>query len=182
MDNHASAQHDGSAHAALLASAYDELRRLAQAYISGQAPGHDLDPTALVHEAALRLLKTDSSRFENEAHFYAVAALAMRQILIDYARRSASRNRAVSHKTTLEPHGISLADFAPEQLLAIDESLERLRAADERAFELVMLRFYAGVSDAQAANLLGVSPSTVSRTWRFARAWLENDMNGGPRA
>ncbi len=182
MDDQPKEPESGPAHAALLASVYDELRRLARAYISGQAPGHTLDPTALVHEAALRLLKTDSSRFENEAHFYAVAALAMRQILIDHARRSASRRRVVSHHKTLEAEGVSLADFDPEQLLVIDEALERLRGVDQRAFELVMLRFYAGVSDVQAAHLLGVSPSTISRTWRFARAWLENDMKDRSRA
>jgi RNA polymerase sigma factor (TIGR02999 family) len=169
----------GDPHAAsqLLPLVYDELRRLAALRLAQEKPGQTLQPTALVHEAYLRLVGGDeAARYATRSHFFAAAALAMRHILIDNARR---RGR--------DKHGgewvqVPLADLADprqreaEQLLALDEALTRLAAADAQAAELVQLHTFGGLSVEEAGEHLGLSRAAAYRQWAFARAWLRCEM------
>jgi len=156
----------------LLPVLYDELRRLARGHIAREHPGHALTPTALVHEAFLRIAADRGQGWTSRAQFFAAAAEAMRRILIEDARaRGRVRSGGTRKRITLT--GIDLA--APEdldQVVAVDEVLQRLAQADPRAAEVVRLRFYAGLSEAETAEALGLSERTVRREWSFARAWL----------
>ena len=156
----------------LLPLVYDELRRLAAHKMANEAPGHTLQPTALVHEAWLRLTAGESSRWEHRGHFFAAGAEAMRRILIDRARRrKAAKNGGGWERIELDQ--IDIPDRASEEtLLLVDESLEALSREDARAVELVKLRFFGGFSVEEAATALGVTDRTARRYWRFARAWL----------
>jgi RNA polymerase sigma factor (TIGR02999 family) len=156
----------------LLPLLYDELRRLAAAKMAKEAPGQTLQPTALVHEAWLRLIRVEDAHFQNRAHFFAAAAEAMRRILIEQARRkSAGRHGGGLERVDLE--GIDLPEQAnTDLLLRVDTALEDLAREDARAAALVKLRFFAGLSMEQAALALGVTDRTARRDWRFARAWL----------
>jgi RNA polymerase sigma factor (TIGR02999 family) len=158
----------------LLPLVYDELRRLARAKIASQGPGHTLQPTVLVHEAWLRMKAGRSANFNGRGHFLAVAALAMRQILVDHARKKSRRNGS---KQPLDTEMQIIATPAPDdQILAVDEALERLAARDKQAAELVNLRFFAGLSIPEAAEALGVSTATANRLWEEARLWLKNKL------
>lgn len=156
----------------LLPLVYEELRRLATQKMAHEPPGHTLQPTALVHEAWLRLVRTPEQNWQNRAHFFRVAAECMRRILIDYARRKQQvRHGGGQQRIPFEE--IELAeDFAPERLLHINEALERLGAQDSTKAEVVKLRFFGGLENKEIAEVLGVSERTVERAWRFARAWL----------
>jgi RNA polymerase sigma factor (TIGR02999 family) len=156
----------------LLPLVYEELRKLAAHKLANEAPGQTLQPTALVHEAWLRLLRGDGQRFENQGHFFAAAAEAMRRILIERARRkSAKRHGGGLERVDLEQ--IDLPEEASDALLLrVDAALEGLAREDPRAAELVKLRFFAGLSMEQAAQSLGITDRTARRDWRFARAWL----------
>lgn len=160
----------------LLPLVYGELRRLAAWHLSNEKPGQTLQATALVHEAYLRLVGQDDPGWQGRRHFFGAAAEAMRRILIDNARR---KNR-LKHGGALER--VSAEDLeipAPmpdDELLALDEALGRLQEVDPRAAELVKLCFFAGLTQEQAARELGVSISTVERTWAYARAWLFKEM------
>jgi RNA polymerase sigma factor (TIGR02999 family) len=158
--------------AELLPLVYEELRKLAAHKLAHEAPGQTLQPTALVHEAWLRLIRADSPGFENRGHFFAAAAEAMRRILIERARRkSAQRHGGGLERVELEE--IDLPERASDGLLLrVDTALEGLAREDERAAELVKLRFFAGLSVEQAAQALGITDRTARRDWRFARAWL----------
>jgi RNA polymerase sigma factor (TIGR02999 family) len=158
----------------LLPLVYEELRRLAAHKLANEAPGQTLQPTALVHEAWLRLVRPDSQHFDNRGHFFAAAAEAMRRILIDRARRKAAQR----HGGGLERVDLELIDL-PEKasddlLLRVDAALESLSSEDARAAELIKLRFFAGLTMEQAAQALGITDRTARRDWRFARAWLHN--------
>jgi RNA polymerase sigma factor (TIGR02999 family) len=156
----------------LLPLVYDELRRLAAARLGQEAPGQTLQPTALVHEAYLRLLGGAEPRWETRGHFFTAAAEAMRRILIDRAR-SKKRQKRGGGAARLELATLDLASPPPdEELLALDEALARLEREDRPKAELVKLRFFAGLSVEQAANALGISRATADRHWAFARAWL----------
>lgn len=160
----------------LLAHVYQELRRLAAQKMSGEAPGHTLQPTALVHEAWLRLLAGKEPHFENRAHFFAAAGEAMRRILVESARRKHRLKRG-GDLQRVEVDSVELAAPMPdEELLALDEALDRLAQAHPRAAELVKLCFFVGLSQEEAARELGLSVSTVERTWAFARAWLFREI------
>ena len=152
---------------------YDELRKLAAARLAAEAPRQALQATALVHEAYLRLVGDDASRgWDGRGHFFAAAAEAMRRILLDAARRKGRRKRG-GGMARRDLDGIDPA--APEDsddLLALDEALDRLAAADSQAAELVRLRFYAGLPIPEIARVLGISPRTADRLWTYARAWL----------
>ncbi len=162
----------------LLPLVYEELRRLAARKMAQEAAGHTLHPTDLVHEAYLRLVRGgDAGGWENRGHFYAAAAEAMRRILIEAARRKASRKRGGGRKRVELPR--ELADrpsLALDELLALDEALERLESEDPQSFRLVMLRYFGGLTVAQTASALGLSSRTVKRHWAFARAWLQREM------
>ncbi|HAV62018.1 MAG TPA: RNA polymerase subunit sigma [Verrucomicrobiales bacterium] len=161
----------------LFQAAYDELRRLAAQKMAREAPGHTLQPTALVHEAWLRLIGPDvHAGFENRAHFFGAAAEAMRRILVDHARRK----NALKHGGQLERVDLDAVEVVSpmpdDELLALDEALDRLAAVDTRAAEMVKLCFFVGLTQADAARELGVSLATAERVWSFARAWLFREI------
>lgn len=162
----------------LLPVVYDELRRLASAKLVQEKQGQTLQATALVHEAYLRLVGGGDPRFETRGHFFTAAAEAMRRILIDRAR-SKGRQKRGGGARRLELNELDLASPPPnEDLLALDEALSRLEAEDPVKAELVKLRFFAGLTDEQAAAALGISRATAARYWAFARAWLFHEITG----
>src|SRR5262245_21608463 len=172
---------DPAAAAQLLPVVYDELRKLAAGYLADEKPGQTLQPTALVHEAYVRLVGPGPDQhWGGRTHFFAAAAEAMRRILLDAARRKSRRKRG----GRMARHDLDAIDpAAPEdsdELLALDEALDRLAADDPQAAELVRLRFYAGLPIPEVAQLLGVSARTADRTWAYARAWLHQAVTGGP--
>ena len=169
---------DPRAAAELLPLVYDELRQLAAARLAGEKAGQTLQPTALVHEAYLRLV--GDQQFEGRGHFFAAAAEAMRRVLVEQARRKGSRKRGGGLKRRdLDPSEVA-APEADDDLLALDEALTRLAAADPQAAELVKLRYFGGLTIKQAAEALGVSPRTADAWWAYARAWLLAELQGPP--
>jgi RNA polymerase sigma factor (TIGR02999 family) len=162
----------------LLPVVYDELRRLAVAKLAHEAPGHTLQATALVHEAYLRLVGSEGATWDHRGHFFAAAAEAMRRILVEAARRK----RRLKHGGGL--HEVELADaIAPgdalaDDLLAVDEALEQFAREEPQKAELVKLRYFAGLSEADAADVLGISRATAARWWAYARAWLYERLHG----
>ncbi len=171
----------GEAHAAskLLPLVYDELRRLAGQYLRDEMAGHTLQATALVHEAYLRLVDQTEADWQNRGHFFAVAAQAMRNILVDHARsRRAAKRGGDRRKFSLdEARGLSLE--ADEYLLALDEALKKLGALDAQQSRIVELRFFAGLTLEETAQVLGISPKTVQRDWLMARGWLHREVTKG---
>ena len=171
---------DGDSDAAdrLLPLVYEELRRLAAQKLALEKPGQTLDATSLVHEAYLRLIGHDAPRaFKDRGHFLAAAATAMRRILIDNARHKRAQKRGgCGSRQPLEDVAAPTPD---EELLALDEALQRLAAADPLKAKLVELRYFAGLTSDQAAEVLGLSPRTADRHWAFARAWLQAEVRGG---
>ena len=172
-------QGDACAAERLLPLIYDELRKLAAHRIAQEAPGQTLDATALVHEAYLRLVDTTTAQhWDNRAHFFAAAAEAMRRILVERAR----------HKKSLKGGGarlrIDLAEVEPaaaepdDELLALHEALEKLEAKDKRKADLVKLRFFAGLTIEEAAQVLDIATSTADKDWAYARCWLRLEMEG----
>jgi RNA polymerase sigma factor (TIGR02999 family) len=156
----------------LLTLVYDELRRVAASKMAQQAPGQTLQPTALVHEAWLKMMGNRNPSFKDRAHFFSAAAEAMRHILIDRARRKLSRR----HGGEFERVGIDAIEIAApdkdDRLLAVDEALERFAAKYPLQAEVVKLRYFAGMTEEEIAHLLEISVSTVRNYWSFARAWL----------
>lgn len=176
-----SAIEQGDPHAAeqLLPLVYDELRKLAADRMAGERPGQTLDATALVHEAYIRLV--DVARPQNwdgRAHFFAAAAEAMRRILIDAARRKGRAKRGGDHKRVDLDDAASISLAAPDELLLIDEAIAKLAAEDTRAAQLVRLRYFAGLSIEEAAEMSGMSRSTAFEHWSYARAWLHYELYG----
>jgi RNA polymerase sigma factor (TIGR02999 family) len=168
---------DSKAADELLPLVYDELRRVAAYKMAQESPGHTLQPTALVHEAWMRLAGNENPRWQNRAHFFGAAAEAMRRILIDNARRKkAVRHGGGQQRVELEEANIAAA-MEDDQLLAVHEALERLEKVDKVKAELVKLRYFAGLTIAEAAQVLGVSEPTAKRYWAYARAWLYREIN-----
>jgi RNA polymerase sigma factor (TIGR02999 family) len=171
----------GDPHAAaqLLPLVYDELRRLAAARLAAEPSGNTLQPTALVHEAYLRLVGTpDGDRWDHRGHFFAAAAEAMRRILIDDARRkAAARHGGAMRRQALDPDAAAGPE-PREDLLALDEALDRLAAEDPLKADLVKLRYFVGMSLAEAAAALCLSERTAGRHWAYARAWLRRRVEG----
>ena len=161
----------------LLPLVYDELRRQARRYMRVQPAGHTLQTTALVHEAYLRLVGQPSVVWNGRAHFFGVAAKAMRSILVDHARaRSAAKRGGSARAITLDDAGIA-GPQASVDVLALDEALGRLAELDARKSRLVELRYFGGLGIDEAAAVLGVSPATVKREWTTARAWLRRELS-----
>ena len=159
----------------LLPLVYDELRKLAAQKLAQEKPGQTLDATSLVHEAYLRLVGDESERrFTDRQHFFRMAATAMRRILIDRARRKRSRKHGGGQRRQ-ELDAVA-APQPDEELLALDTALDKLAAGDPVKAKLVELRFFAGLTGAQAAEVLGISPATADRWWSYARAWLQAEM------
>jgi len=163
----------------LLPLVYDELRQLAAAQMAREKPGQTLDATALVHEAYLRLVgQQNEQQFANRPHFFAAAAEAMRRILIENARRKRSQKRGGNRdRLPLDPERFAAPERA-EDLLALDEALEQLATTEPQVAELVKLRYFAGLTIPQTAEMLGVSPRTADAWWAFARAWLLAKLQG----
>lgn len=162
----------------LLPLVYDELRRLAAARIAQERPGQTLQATALVHEAYLRLVGDESqTQWEHRGHFFAAAAEAMRRILVENARRKRRlRHGGECQRVELEEVDVAIAEPS-EDMLALDEALQQFEREQPRKAELVKLRYFAGLSEAEAAAALGISRATAARWWAFARAWLYDRLH-----
>ena len=174
-------QGDPHAAAELLPLVYEELRKLAAAKMSRENPGQTLQATALVHEAWLKLTSGEGERHWNDrTHFFAAVAEAMRRILVDNARRKLRvRHGGELERVNLEQVQVSEPAHDVDELLAVHEALDELAALDARKAELVKLRFFVGLTFAEAAEVLGVSEITAKRDWAFARAWLYRKTSGG---
>jgi RNA polymerase sigma factor (TIGR02999 family) len=169
-------------HADLMPLVYDELRRIAARYISRERPGQTLQATALVNEAYLRLAAERPRDFANKTHFLAIAALSMRQILVQRARaRKAAKRGGAPHRITLDDRNIDQAHLpADVDVLALDEALSKLATLDREQAQIVELRYFAGLTVEETAEVLGSSPATVKRHWAMARAWLKQTLESTP--
>ncbi len=162
---------------ALMPAVYAELRRLAAHYLKGERPGQTLQPTALVNEAYLKLLKDRPERWQNRAHFCAIAAHAMRQILIERARaRDALKRGGGQPRVTFDEGLPAVAPGSSVDVIALDNALERLAALDAGQAKIVELRYFGGLSIEETAEAMGISPATVKRHWAVARAWLAKEL------
>ncbi len=169
-------QGDPKAATQLLPLGYDELRKLAASRMANEAPGQTLQPTALVHEAWLRLAGGAEHTWDSRAHFFGAAAEAMRRILIDNARRKQALRHGAG-QARLDIQDVELAAPIPEdQILAVDDALNKLASLDKTKAELVKLRYFAGMTIEQAAAVLGISEATAKRWWLYARAWLATEI------
>jgi RNA polymerase sigma factor (TIGR02999 family) len=162
--------------AELLPLLYEDLRALAKMKMAREAPGHDLQPTALVHEAWLRLTGCNDQHFENRAHFFAAAAEAMRRILVEHTRRQQTLKRggAAEHQDYENTELVVTAP--PDELLAVHEALEVLEKQDPEAAELVKLRYFGGMSMEEAACAMGMAKRTAEKLWTYARTWLHAEI------
>jgi RNA polymerase sigma factor (TIGR02999 family) len=161
---------------------YDELRRLAGGYMNRETPGHTLQPTALVHEAYLKLVDQTRANWKGKTHFYAVGARVMRRLLVDHARERGAQKRGAGWRNVTLADVLTPSDNAdldPEQLLDLNGALERLAELDEREAKVVTLRFFGGLTVEQVAEVLEVSKRTVDNDWRHARAWLQLELSRG---
>lgn len=170
---------DVAADAKLVAAVYDELRRLAAHYMRRERPDHTLQATALVHEAFLRLTDQRNVSWQGKAHFFGVAAQLMRRILIDHARARLRVKRGAGGQKLSLDEGLLLTEARSAELLAVNDSINRLAKLDPRQARIVELRFFGGLSVEETAEVVGISPKTVKRDWSLARAWLYEDLKGG---
>ena len=159
----------------LIEAVYDELRRVAKRHLRGEPNDHSLAPTALVHEAYLKLVDQQRVRWQNRAHFFAMAARLMRRILVDHARSRAATKRGRSRTVVLDTVDIETAPLSID-VLALDAALDKLADVDERQSRLVELRFFAGLTVEETAATLDIAPITVKRDWAHARAWLFREL------
>ena len=164
--------------AELLPVVYAELRRLAVALSGRLPPGQTLQPTALVHEAYLRLVGDRDPGWNGRRHFFGAAARAMRDILVEQARRKGSQKHGGGGRRVELTEGLAVIEPPADDLLAVDEAIQKLQAEKPYLAEIAMLRFFAGLSAEETAAILGVSASTLAREWRFARAWLVRQLGG----
>jgi RNA polymerase sigma factor (TIGR02999 family) len=182
---------EGDPHAAsrLLPLVYDELRRLAAAQLAREPGGQTLQPTALVHEAYVRLVASPGreagqkeAHWDNRGHFFAAAAEAMRRILIDNARRKQRPKHGGDRRRVAEDVTAPPPEMPPEDLLALDEALDKLAREEPAKAELVKLRFFAGLTMPEVADVLGISLATAERHWTYARTWLFAELQDAPEA
>jgi RNA polymerase sigma factor (TIGR02999 family) len=171
-------QGDLSARDMLIPIVYDELRRVAGRCLAGQRNDQTLQPTALVHEAYLRLTRQDQVSWQNRMHFFAVASRMMRQILVDHVRRQAAAKRGGNALTVELTDAAAFENSAPLDLIALDDALERLAALDSRQSQIVELRFFGGLSIEETSQVVNISPATAKREWATARIWLHRAMTG----
>lgn len=168
---------DPRAASELLPLVYAELRKLAQSRMAKTPPGNTLQPTALVHEAYMRMVGSDAPSWNSRGHFFAAAAQAMRQILVEQVRRKASLKRGGEFgRISVDPGELAIAEPS-EDILALDEALKELEKRDPRKAQLVNLRFFAGLTTEEAAAALGVSVPTAERDWRFVKALLHSQLS-----
>jgi RNA polymerase sigma factor (TIGR02999 family) len=164
----------------LLPLVYSELRRMAAHKMANEPAGHTLQPTALVHEAWLKLVDSPARSWQNRAHFFGAAAEAMRRLLIARARRKHAQRRGAG-AAHLDVDELEIASpIPPERMLALDEALNRFAAVEPQQAELVKLRYFVGLKIEEAAEVLGISEATAKRWWNYARAWLFNEISGPP--
>lgn len=156
---------------------YSELRRMAARYMAGERADHTLGPTALVHELYLRLAGQREGPWENRSHFMACAALAMRHILVDHARRHRSEKRGSGLQPVSLEETVVVASWYDENIIALDDALSRLHSLSPEQAQVVELKFFGGLSNEETANVLGISGAAVRRDWTVARAWLRRDMS-----
>lgn len=167
---------DAAAADELISRVYSELRRLAGHYLRSEQPGNTLQATALVHELYIRLVGSEPVTWQNRAHFFAVAAQQMRRILIDHARARRAEKRGGGALTLSLAEVSGVAGSPTQDVLVIHEALAKLEALDERAAHVVELRFFGGLQEKEAAEVLGVSVATLKRDWEFARVWLMTQL------
>jgi RNA polymerase sigma factor (TIGR02999 family) len=172
-------QGDDSAVNQLLPLVYDELRALAESYLQRERPSITLQATALVHEAYLRLVNQEQAQWQSRAHFFAIAAQAIRRILVDHARAHRSRKRGGDWQRVRLGDDLAAATGRGIDLLALDSALEKLARLDPRQARIIELRFFGGLSLRDVADVLGVSPRTVDGDWNMARAWLRHELADG---
>jgi RNA polymerase sigma factor (TIGR02999 family) len=165
---------------ALMPRVYEELRRLAHRQLRGERASHTLQTTALVHEAYLKLVDQRRAAWQNRAHFFAIAALAMRRILINYAKRRMADKRGGGQVVATFEEEMAPRETRAAELLALDEALVRLEALNERQSRVVTYRFFGGLTQEEIAEVLDVSVATVRRDWRLARAWLSRELGEEP--
>jgi RNA polymerase sigma factor (TIGR02999 family) len=170
---------DAAARDALVPLVYEELRRIARKCLAGQRSSHTLQPTALVHEAYLRLVGRHSSPWQNRIHFFAVAARMMRQILVDHARMHTAAKRGGGAITLVLDEAVALPRKASLDLIALDDAMKRLAVLDARQCQIVELRFFGGLSIDETAEVIDISPATTKREWATARLWLHRAMSTG---
>jgi len=157
---------------------YNELHRLARRYMAAEQAGHPLQTTGLVHEAYLRLVDANTIDWQNRAHFYAICARLMRRILIDFARSRNYQKRGAGFAHIQLEEAVTVSEAVGSEMLAVDEALKQLAAIDSRKSEVVELRFFGGLTAEETAAALGVSPDTVLRDWKLAKAWLLRELSG----
>jgi RNA polymerase sigma factor (TIGR02999 family) len=170
---------DVSARDALVPLVYDELRRIARRCLASQSSSHTLQPTALVHEAYLRLARRDSFDCQNRAHFFAMASQMMRQILVDHARKQATSKRGANPVTVVMDEAMAISKAPSLDLLALDDALHRLALLDPRQSSIVELRFFGGLSIEETSEVVKISVATTKREWATARLWLYQAMRIG---
>ncbi|MBI4906930.1 MAG: sigma-70 family RNA polymerase sigma factor [Acidobacteria bacterium] len=173
------AEGDESALDRLMPLAYQELRQIAQYHWNRQPPGHTLQPTALIHEAWLKLAGQDGRSFQNRKQFFVLASMAMRQVLVNHAEaRLAQKRGGGARQVSVDENDLAVEREA-DQVLAVHQALKSLQAADARKCRVVELRYFGGLSIEETAEALGVSPVTVTRDWQSARAWLARELGMG---
>ena len=161
----------------LLPQIHDELRKLAGSYLRRERPDHTLQPTALVNEAFLKLVDQRRVKWQNRAHFFGIAAQAMRRILVDHARaHAASKRGGAMRKVPLDDAIMMIGGVADVDLLALDQALTRLAAMDPQQSRIVELRFFGGLTTEETAEVMHISPATIGRDWRMAKAWLSAEL------
>ena len=157
---------------------YQELKQLARGYLGGERPDHTLQPTALIHEAYLRLADQHLPQWQNRTHFYGIAARVMRQILVDHARRHQASKRGSDQQRVSLDEAIVFTEDRAADVVALDDALKELATFDERKCRVIELRFFGGLSLEETAEALGISVATVGRELRLASAWLHRQMSG----
>ncbi len=170
---------DSEASSRLIALVYGELRAMAGRCMRNERPNHTLQATVLVHEAYLRLAGQDEIHWQNRAHFFGIAARVMRRVLLDYAREHRAKKRSGGARVTLDDH-LMVSEDHLEDVLILDESLQKLAAVDPQQSQLVELRFFAGMTVEETAEVMGISTATVKREWSHAKAWLIRSMKTKP--
>jgi RNA polymerase sigma factor (TIGR02999 family) len=170
---------DREAPARLMPLVYEELRQLARQYLQRERPDHTLQATGLVHEAYLRLVDQSTTTWQNRAHFFGVAAQVMRRILVDYARSHRAEKRGGGWDKLVFDEALAPSDERSFDLVALDDALKDLLALDPRQSQIVELRFFGGLTNEEVGEVLDVSPRTVKREWRMAKAWLRREIFAG---
>lgn len=161
----------------LMPLVYGELRRMAKRYMRRQSPAHTFQTTELIHEAYLKLAKQDTPDWQNRAHFYGVAAKAMRHILVDYARSQSSRKRGGWQEQITLSEQLAVTNNRSEEIVLLNDALVRLAELDERKSRVVELKYFGGMTNEEIGEVLKISPETVKRDWRFSRTWLLRELS-----